>query len=159
MSAARNDFATPDVDQPRQRPPASALLAAVALALVAVGGILHLAGYDSAAHAVWAATTVGGILPACWLVMQDARRGHLGVDVVALLALVGTLAVGETLAGAVIALMLATGRALEDWAGRRARRELSALLERARHDSRTTTRPKGSSTSTSTTCGRATSSS
>ena len=36
-----------------------------------------------------------------------------GVDLIAVLALVGTLAVGEYLAGALIALMLATGRTLE----------------------------------------------
>jgi P-type E1-E2 ATPase len=49
----------------------------------------------------------------------------------AVLALGGTLSVGEYLAGAVIALMLATGRELEARASARARRELSALLARA----------------------------
>ena len=38
---------------------------------------------------------------------------------------------GEYLAGAVIGLMLATGRALEEYAANRAERELSALLKRA----------------------------
>jgi heavy metal translocating P-type ATPase len=43
----------------------------------------------------------------------------------------GALALGEYLAGAVIALMLAGGNALEASAGRRARRELTSLVERA----------------------------
>ena len=43
----------------------------------------------------------------------------------------GALALGEYLAGAVIALMLASGQALESYADRRAHRELSALLARA----------------------------
>ena len=43
----------------------------------------------------------------------------------------GALALGEYLAGAVVALMLAGGNALEESANRRARRELTALVERA----------------------------
>src|SRR5262249_32522033 len=64
--------------------------------------------------------------------MADAlRHGRVGVDVIALLALTGALAVRELLAAAVIAVMLASGRALEAWAAGRARRDLHALLERA----------------------------
>ena len=61
--------------------------------------------------------------------MLAERR--LGVDVIAVLALLGTLAVGEYLAGAVITVMLATGRTLEARAIARARRDLRALRERA----------------------------
>jgi heavy metal translocating P-type ATPase len=45
--------------------------------------------------------------------------------------MVGALALGEQLAGAVVALMLASGNALEASASRRARRELTRLLELA----------------------------
>jgi heavy metal translocating P-type ATPase len=55
----------------------------------------------------------------------------LGVDVIALLAMAGALALHEYLAGAVIALMLSGGRSLEDYAQARAKRELAALLHRA----------------------------
>ncbi|WP_217923321.1 heavy metal translocating P-type ATPase [Miltoncostaea oceani] len=58
-----------------------------------------------------------------------ARR--LGVDLIALLAIVAALAFGEYLAGAIVALMLAGGNALEAAAGSRARRELAALVARA----------------------------
>jgi heavy metal translocating P-type ATPase len=53
------------------------------------------------------------------------------VDAIALLAVAGALAVGEPLAAAVIAVMLASGRFLESWAAGRARRDLHALLARA----------------------------
>ena len=62
---------------------------------------------------------------------RRGRRRRLGVDVLAVLALVGTLVVGEYFAGAVITVMLASGRALEARAAARARHELHALLERA----------------------------
>ena len=42
------------------------------------------------------------------------------------------MALGEYLTGAVIGLMLASGRSLEDFAEARARREMSALLGRTR---------------------------
>ncbi|MDE2052586.1 MAG: heavy metal translocating P-type ATPase, partial [Gammaproteobacteria bacterium] len=52
-------------------------------------------------------------------------------DVIALLAMAGALLLGEYLAGAVIAVMLTGGSALEQYAIGRARRELSALISRA----------------------------
>ncbi len=107
------------------------MLLAVSTAALALGGVLHLAGLGSAAHAVWAATTVLGIGPAMWWVIDAARHRRLGVDVIAVLALVGALVVGEYLAGAVITVMLASGRTLESRAAAHARRELRALLERA----------------------------
>ena len=56
---------------------------------------------------------------------------EVGVDVIALLAMAGSLLLGEYLAGAVIALMLSGGGMLELYAAGRARKELSGLLERA----------------------------
>lgn len=50
---------------------------------------------------------------------------------IAVLALTGTVAVGEYLAGAVIGVMLTGGRLLEQRAGRRAHQDLSALLSLA----------------------------
>ena len=58
-------------------------------------------------------------------------RGQLGADVIALLAIAGSLALGEFEAGLVVALMLSGGELLDDRAFRRARRELAALAERA----------------------------
>ena len=72
-----------------------------------------------------------GLALSLWWVVDAARHRRLGVDVIALLALLGTLVVGEHFAGAVITVMLATGRSLEAWAAGRAERELHALLGRA----------------------------
>ena len=104
------------------------MLLLAAVALLAVGGGLYLAGFHSAANAVWAADTLVGIVPAGWWVIDAARHRRLGVDVLAVLALVGTLVVGEYLAGAVITVMVASGRTLEARAAAHARRELHALL-------------------------------
>ncbi len=95
------------------------------------GGLFYAFGFVSLAHATWAITTAVGIVPATWWVIADARRRKLGVDLIALFALIGTVIVREFLAGAVIAVMLASGRTLEARAAARARRELRALLERA----------------------------
>ncbi|MFC4059243.1 heavy metal translocating P-type ATPase [Planomonospora corallina] len=94
------------------------------------GALLHLAGAAQAAGAVWAGVTAVALVPAVWWVVSALRAGHLGVDAIAVLALAGSLAVGEYPAGAVIGVMLATGRALEDHALHRARRDLTALYER-----------------------------
>ena len=83
------------------------------------------------ANVVWAVTTLVGLGSAVWWVWSSARKRRLGVDVIAVLALIGTLVVGEFLAGAVVTVMLATGRVLEARAAARARSELRVLRERA----------------------------
>jgi heavy metal translocating P-type ATPase len=96
-----------------------------------VGSILHLAGAGAAGNAVWIAGGAVGAAYSLWTVLDSLRHGRLGVDVIAFLALIGALAVGEYLAASVISLMMASGRALENWAAGRARRDLRALLQRA----------------------------
>ncbi len=113
-----------------RRPSVDSVLLVVSLAGLGVGAVLHLAGHPGGAEAAWAATTAVGLGPAVWWVVDAARHHRLGVDVIAVLALAGTLAVGEYLAGAVISVMLATGRTLESWAQGRASRELHRLVER-----------------------------
>jgi heavy metal translocating P-type ATPase len=107
-----------------------ALLVFTAVALVA-GGIAWLGGWHGTADACWIAGTVLAIAPSLVWVLLALRRGRGGADVLALLSLIGTLLVGEYLAGALIALMLASGRSLDSAAGRRASQDLRALLDRA----------------------------
>ena len=95
------------------------------------GGALHWAGLGAGGNLVWIIAAGCGIALSLYSMVESLLVGRLGVDVIALLALVGAVAVGEYLAGAVISLMLASGRALEGWAAGQARRELQALLERA----------------------------
>jgi len=108
------------------------ILATVALVAIAAGGLLHLLGAGDAGTVVWRAAVA---LLAADLAYEVARTvvvdRHLGVDTVALVAMVGALALGEELAGAVIGLMFTGGAALEAAASRRARRELTALVQRA----------------------------
>lgn len=63
--------------------------------------------------------------------VRDMLRGHFGLDVLALVAIISTLAVGEQWASLVVVLMLSGGEALEDFAAGRARSELTALLDRS----------------------------
>jgi heavy metal translocating P-type ATPase len=104
---------------------------AFSVAGIAAGGVLYWSGAHEAARVAWAATTAIGLLPLTWETLLGLWRRQAGVDLIALLAMVGALALGEYLAGAIIALMLASGQALESYADRRAHRELSALLARA----------------------------
>lgn len=63
--------------------------------------------------------------------VRDMVRGHWGVDILAVTAIVSTVAVGEYIAALIVVLMLAGGTALEDFASGRAQAELGALLDRA----------------------------
>ncbi|ACL40052.1 heavy metal translocating P-type ATPase [Pseudarthrobacter chlorophenolicus A6] len=63
--------------------------------------------------------------------IRSLREGRWGIDVLALMAIASTVAVGEYLAALVVILMLAGGEALETFAQGRAVRELRSLLDRA----------------------------
>ncbi len=106
------------------------MLPATVIGLIA-GIAATLAGSDGVAWWCW---TVPAAIVGLWLlvsIIRDLFRGEAGVDVIAVLAIAGALLFGESLAAAVIAVMLATGDALERYADGRAHRELSALVSRA----------------------------
>jgi heavy metal translocating P-type ATPase len=109
----------------------AAALLALAVAGLAGGLGARLAGAVQLGDRLLALTVAAGLLPLAVSVVRALVRREPGVDLIALLAMAGALALGEVLAGAVIAVMLASGRLLEAYAGDRARRELRALLERA----------------------------
>ncbi|MFC0530511.1 heavy metal translocating P-type ATPase [Phytohabitans kaempferiae] len=99
--------------------------------VVLLGAGLWFAGQRGAAHACWAATALVTLTVTLQWFVQSLRRHRIGVDVIATLALISSLVIGEYLAGAVVALMLATGHTLETYAQGRATRDLHALLARA----------------------------
>jgi len=103
------------------------------LAMAGVGGgaVLWSARANEAAYLVWTATTVVAFVPLVARVLSSLLRKEPGVDIIAVLAMAGALLLGESLAGAVIGLMIASGQVLESYATARARRELMHLLERA----------------------------
>ena len=88
---------------------------------------------DDATAAQWLASGFALIiaLQTSIRMIKDLLHGHWGVDVLAVMAIVSTVAVGEYLAALVIVLMLSGGKALEDYAAGRAKLELTALLQRA----------------------------
>ncbi|UFR06834.1 heavy metal translocating P-type ATPase [Streptomyces sp. Go40/10] len=112
-----------------------ALLTVTAATLTA-GGVALLAGAGHPADLFWALGTLSAVVPTAGWVLAALRHGRAGVDVIAVLALGGTLAVREYLAGALIALMVATGRTLESAARRRASHDLRALLAHAPRSAR-----------------------
>ena len=102
-----------------------------ALVGILVGAGLYAADQPDAANIAWGITTAIGVIPMAKGVIGGLIRREPGVDLIALIAMVSALLLGEYFAGAVIALMLASGEALEAYADRRAHKELSALLARA----------------------------
>ncbi|MGZ8707617.1 MAG: heavy metal translocating P-type ATPase [Gaiellaceae bacterium] len=110
---------------------AARLTASTALVAVLLGLSLYVAGMHRPADLLWAATTAMLLVPLTFSVLRSLLRRNVGVDAIALVSMAGALVLGEYLAGAVVALMLAGGNALEESANRRARRELTALVERA----------------------------
>jgi heavy metal translocating P-type ATPase len=101
------------------------------VAMLLVGAVATAFGASTAAELSWGVAVVVVAVDLVVITVSRLRQGRVAVDVVALLALLGALALGELLAGAIIALMVASGGALEQHAHRRARRELSALLSLA----------------------------
>jgi heavy metal translocating P-type ATPase len=106
------------------------LLAAVCALGLAAGAVMRVTLDESAADVVWAATSALMLVPLSWSVLRTLIRGDVGVDAIALVSIAGAFVLHEYLAGAVIALMLAGGNALEERARKRARRELTALVSR-----------------------------
>ncbi|MDE2480279.1 MAG: heavy metal translocating P-type ATPase [Betaproteobacteria bacterium] len=108
-------------------------LALLVLALGALAGGLLLQGLGrrGAADAAWAAAALPVAAVLAVSVARALWRREAGVDLLALLALVFALVLGQALTAAVIAVMLAGGRALEDYAAARAEREMTALLRHA----------------------------
>jgi len=103
-----------------------------ATVLVAVVGLVMLAtpAHDSAP---W---VVGGyaLAIAVWQAIDMVRqltRGHAGLDILAVTAIIAAVLVGEPWAALVVVLMLTGGAALEDYAENRSKRELTALLQKA----------------------------
>src|SRR6266851_1160192 len=102
-----------------------------AFALLVVSLVLWLAGWgDSANWTLLAVVLLGGI-PLLWETVQQFLHREFSVDVIAIIAITGSLLLRQYLAGAFIVLMLSGGEALETYALRRARSSLSPLAERA----------------------------
>ena len=105
------------------------LLGSTSLSLT-LGWFFSLIGNPRISHLALALGGISGLYPSTKWLIASVREKQYGSDLLALLTIVATLATGEYLASAVIALMLATGRILEKWATGKADRELQELLAR-----------------------------
>lgn len=104
---------------------------ALTIAIGVIGIILAVSGAGAAVPWVF---SVYALAIAAWQavgMVRDILRGHWGLDILAVTAIVATVLVGEYVAALLVVLMLSGGEALEDYASRRAKRELDALLTRA----------------------------
>ena len=112
-------------------------LKAYPLPLAVGGGLLaglaarFVFGAPGAARVVFLATLVAGGGPLVVQTLRGIVRGRFAADIVAMLAILTALVLGEYFAGAVIALMQSGGEALERYAMGRASGSLEALLARA----------------------------
>ncbi|HYM54759.1 MAG TPA: heavy metal translocating P-type ATPase [Solirubrobacteraceae bacterium] len=108
------------------------ILAAIALGALAAGGLAHLIGSAGVGDDVWRAAVALLAAELAFEVLRTvAVERHMGVDTIALVAMVGALALGQELAGLIVGIMFTGGATLETIASTRARRELTALVQRA----------------------------
>ncbi|MCP3463368.1 heavy metal translocating P-type ATPase [Bradyrhizobium sp. CCGUVB23] len=106
-------------------------LIAIAIAGLTAGILAGAAGRPDLADLLWGigtAPVIGGLGVS---IVRDLLGGRLGVDAIALLSMSAALALGQPLAGAVVALMYSGGNVLEDIAIARAEHDLRSLVDRA----------------------------
>jgi heavy metal translocating P-type ATPase len=106
-------------------------LIAISLTGLSMGGVAWALGKPELADWVWAAGAVPVIVGLMVSIVRDLLAGRFGVDAVALLSMIGALALWQNLAAIVVAVMYAGGNALEDFAISRAERDLRSLIDRA----------------------------
>lgn len=107
------------------------IIPAITLFGLTLGIIFHFIGREHWDDKIWLVTMAFGTLPLVYRILKDVMRGHFGIDIIAITAIVTAFILNEHLAGTVIVLMLSGGEALEAYAIRRARKELSALISNA----------------------------
>ena len=103
----------------------------IALMGLAAGLAAAFTGHNGLARWIWAAGTIPVVTGLAISIARDVLAGRMGVDAVAFVSMAAALALGQTLAGVVVAIMYAGGNALEDFAVGRAERDLKSLIDRA----------------------------
>ena len=106
-------------------------LVTIAIAGLAAGIAASLAGRPAFADLCWTLATLPVIAGLAVSIVRDLLAGRLGVDAIALVSMSAAVALGQPLAGAVVALMYSGGNVLEEIAVARAERDLRSLVDRA----------------------------
>jgi heavy metal translocating P-type ATPase len=106
-------------------------LVTIAIAGLAAGIFAHFASRPALADLCWTLATAPVIAGLALSMLRDILAGRFGVDAIALVSMSAALALGQPLAGAVVALMYSGGNVLEEIAVARAEHGLRSLLDRA----------------------------
>lgn len=106
-------------------------LVSVAVLGLAAGAAAYAAHRSDIADLSFTIATVPVIAGLAVSMLRDLLAGRFGVDAIALVSMSAALALGQPLAGAVVALMYSGGNVLEDIAVARAEYDLRALVDRA----------------------------
>ncbi len=107
------------------------LIPSIALLGIIFYAIMHLSHFPEVANYFILATLLLGAFPLFLEMVKNMLKGNFGVDLIAMVAIITSIFLSQYLAGTVILLMLSGGEALEGYAMRRARKELTALLANA----------------------------
>lgn len=103
----------------------------IALLLGALGLLAEFLGFEILT--AWGLSLFALVIASLqgYRMIRSLIQGHLGLDLLAVTAIIATVVVGEYWASLIIVLMLTGGEALEDAAAGRAERDLTALLDRS----------------------------
>ena len=103
----------------------------IAVLGLAAGGIAYARHRGDLADLSFTLATVPVVVALAISILRDFLAGRLGVDAIALVSMSAAIALGQPLAGAVVALMYSGGNVLEDIAVARAEHDLRSLVDRA----------------------------
>ena len=105
---------------------------AFAISGLFVGTLFHWPlNQSSLGEWIWLITLIGGGAPIVWDTFRGMLQKHFASDIVAMMAIVAAILLNDALPGVVIVIMQSGGKALEDYAFRRASSSLDALLARS----------------------------
>ncbi|MFK4639346.1 heavy metal translocating P-type ATPase [Paenarthrobacter histidinolovorans] len=106
-------------------------LVAASLVVLATVAVLAVIGLVPAAQGLASIFALSVSLYRAGTMIKGLLHGRWGIDLLAVVAICSTVAVGEYLASLIVVLMLTGGEALEQFAQGRATKELRALLDRS----------------------------
>lgn len=96
-----------------------------------LGAIFYVLNQSVVGHWIWFLTLIIGGIPVVWGTIKGMIHRHFASDIVAMLAIIAAILTNEALPGVVIVIMQTGGKALEDYAFRRASSSLDELLARS----------------------------
>jgi heavy metal translocating P-type ATPase len=105
-------------------------LVSIAVVGLAAGIVAYAVGRLDLADLSWTLGTAPVVAGLAVSIARDLLAGRFGVDAIALVSMSAALALGQPLAGAVVALMYSGGNVLEDIAVARAEHDLRSLVDR-----------------------------